>query len=89
MPKVPLSAVDGATGTLLCQWVGPGGDSLGIGHGAIWLTDYDAGTVSRIDLNDVRTQCICLHVLSSRCTFTALDSGVQERTLATGGKGLV
>jgi hypothetical protein len=55
--KVPLSLVDGATAALLCQWVGPGGDSLGIGHGAIWLTDYHAGTISRIELEDTMRRC--------------------------------
>jgi hypothetical protein len=50
MIKVPLTMVDGETGQVLCQWNGPGGDSLGIGHDAIWLTDYRAGTVSRINL---------------------------------------
>ena len=55
--KVPLSLVDGATATLLCQWGGPGGDSLGIGHGAIWLTDYHAGTISRIELEDAVGRC--------------------------------
>ena len=48
---------DGASATLLCQWQGPGGDSLGIGYGAIWLTDYHAGTVSRIELNDTLARC--------------------------------
>src|SRR5579863_4950505 len=55
--KVPLSMIDGATAALLCQWVGPGGDSLGIGHGAIWLTDYHAGTISRIELDDAIGHC--------------------------------
>jgi virginiamycin B lyase len=57
MPKVPLSAIDAATKTLRCQWGGPGGDSLGIGHGAIWLTDYHAGTISRIALSDALAHC--------------------------------
>jgi virginiamycin B lyase len=55
--KVPLSVVDAAGVALLCRWVGPGGDSLGIGHGAIWLTDYHAGTLSRIELHDALAQC--------------------------------
>jgi virginiamycin B lyase len=55
--KVPLSMIDGASAALLCRWVGPGGDSLGIGHGAIWLTDYHAGTISRIELNDALAGC--------------------------------
>lgn len=55
--KVPLSLVDGATGAALCQWTGPGGDSIGIGHGAIWLTDYHGGTISRIELADAMGHC--------------------------------
>jgi streptogramin lyase len=48
---LPLTMTDGARGVVLRQWTGPGGDSLGIGHGAIWLTDYRGGTVSRIPLS--------------------------------------
>jgi YVTN family beta-propeller protein len=55
--KTPLSVVDAASGKLLCQWKGVGGDSLGIGFGAIWLTDYNAGTVSRIEVKDALTRC--------------------------------
>ena len=55
--KMPLSAVDAASGTLRCQWAGAGGDSLGIGHGSIWLTDYHAGTISRFDLNQALARC--------------------------------
>jgi virginiamycin B lyase len=57
MPKVPLSAVDTTDSKLLCQWVGPGGDSLGIGHDAVWLTDYHGGTVSRLELQDALNHC--------------------------------
>ena len=57
MPTVPLSAVNAADSKLLCQWVGPGGDSLGIGHDALWLTDYHGGTVSRLELQDAVTHC--------------------------------
>ena len=57
MPKVPLSLIDAATSTLRCQWVGAGGDSLAIGHGAIWLTDYHAGTISRLEIQDVVAHC--------------------------------
>ena len=55
--KVPLSMIDAASAALLCQWAGPGGDSLGIGHGALWLTDYHAGTLSRIELTEARAHC--------------------------------
>jgi streptogramin lyase len=56
-PKVPLSVIDPSAFALLCQWRGPGGDSLGIGHGAIWLTHFEAGTVSRIALSDLPQDC--------------------------------
>jgi virginiamycin B lyase len=46
--KVPLTAIDGKTGKVVRQWVGPGGDSLRFGHDSIWLTDYKQGTLSRI-----------------------------------------
>jgi virginiamycin B lyase len=57
MAKMPLSAVDIGAQALRCRWTGPGGDSLGIGHGAIWLTDYHAGTISRIALPDALAHC--------------------------------
>jgi virginiamycin B lyase len=57
MAKTPLSLVDAVKTQLLCQWIGPGGDSLGIGHGAIWLTDYHAGTLSRIAIKDALAHC--------------------------------
>ena len=57
MPKVPLSLVDASTNRLQCQWAGPGGDSLGIGHGSIWLTDYHAGTIERIAIKDALAHC--------------------------------
>ena len=55
--KIPLSVVDAASDRLLCQWKGPGGDSLGVGFGAIWLTDYHAGTVSRIEVKGALARC--------------------------------
>jgi virginiamycin B lyase len=57
MAKVPLSLVDARLNLLLCQWVGPGGDALNIGHGSLWLTDYHAGTLSRIAIKDVLAHC--------------------------------
>ena len=57
MDKVPLSATDGSTGKLLCQWAGPGGDSLGVTPAAIWLTDYDAGDLYRFEIADTLRHC--------------------------------
>jgi DNA-binding beta-propeller fold protein YncE len=55
--KTPLSIVDGHTGLIRCQWTGPGGDSLGIGHDAVWLTNYEAGTISRIEIETALHLC--------------------------------
>ena len=55
--EVPLSAIDATTGRLLCQWKGAGGDSVGVGHGAIWLVHVRGGEVSRIDLQSALAQC--------------------------------
>lgn len=57
MPKVPLSLIDAKSNRLECQWVGPGGDSLSLGHGSLWLTDYHAGTIVRISIKDVLAHC--------------------------------
>ena len=45
---VPLTAIDPSTNRPLRQWVGPGGDSLRVADGLVWLTDYDGGTVAAI-----------------------------------------
>jgi virginiamycin B lyase len=51
---VPLTAIDVRSDRVRRQWVGPGGDSLAYGFGAVWLTDYDHGTVVRIPLAAMR-----------------------------------
>jgi virginiamycin B lyase len=58
MAKVPLSAINGETGTVLCQWTGPGGDALGISPDAIWLTDYDAGDIYRFEIAGTLRKCM-------------------------------
>jgi virginiamycin B lyase len=57
MRKTPLTAIDAARSVILCQWKGDGGDAVGVGHGAIWLTDLSAGTVLRIALSDLPKEC--------------------------------
>lgn len=48
---IPLTAIDPKTNAPTIQWTGPGGDSLRLGHGSIWLTGYREGTLSRIQPN--------------------------------------
>jgi hypothetical protein len=49
---VPLTATDPATNAVFRQRAGKEGDVLRVGHGAISLTDYQAGTISRIRVHD-------------------------------------
>jgi len=57
MMETPLTVVDTARTRILCQWKGEGGDAVGVGHGSIWLTNLNRGTVTRIALNDVPKIC--------------------------------
>jgi virginiamycin B lyase len=48
---IPLTRIDATTEKVVRQWIGPGGDSVRIGHGSIWLTDLRRGLLWRIPLN--------------------------------------
>jgi YVTN family beta-propeller protein len=45
----PLSRIDPAINRVLQQFTGPGGDAVRTGIGSVWLSNYKAGTVWRID----------------------------------------
>ena len=49
MHDVPLTRIDPESNKVTEQWVGPGGDSLRIGLGSIWLTNYKQQNVWRIN----------------------------------------
>lgn len=49
MHDVPLGRIDPETNKMVQQWVGPGGDSLRVGLGSIWLTNYKQQTVWRVN----------------------------------------
>lgn len=46
----PISQIDPAVNRVVNQWTGAGGDSIRVGNGLVWLTDYKGGTVSRFKL---------------------------------------
>lgn len=48
MHDVPLTRIDPESNKVVQQWVGPGGDSLRVGLGSIWLTNYKQQNVWRI-----------------------------------------
>ena len=53
---IPLSQIDPASNRVVRQWKGAGGDSLRLGHNAIWLTDYHRGTVTRFAIPKPRSK---------------------------------
>ena len=47
--QIPMSRIAPETNTVVQQWMGPGGDSIRLGHGSIWLTDFAHGKVWRLN----------------------------------------
>jgi streptogramin lyase len=47
--EVPISKIDPASNVVVRQWVGLGGDSVRVGHGSIWLTDFAHAAVWRLN----------------------------------------
>jgi len=47
--EVPMTRIDPASNAVIQQWVGRGGDSIRLGHGSIWLTDFAHAKVWRLN----------------------------------------
>ncbi|HET6181832.1 MAG TPA: hypothetical protein VFE61_33245 [Candidatus Sulfotelmatobacter sp.] len=47
--QIPISRIDPAANTVVQQWAGAGGDSIRVGHGSVWLTDYAHSVVWRLN----------------------------------------
>jgi len=47
--EIPLSQIDTETNKVIKQWVGPGGDSVRVGHGSVWISNLRQQNVWRID----------------------------------------
>jgi YVTN family beta-propeller protein len=48
--QAPITEIDAAANKVVRQWFGPGGDSIRVAFGAIWLCNLRQQTVWRIDL---------------------------------------
>lgn len=46
--EIPISEIDPATNQVVKQWQGPGGDSIRVGHGSIWLSNLRDHNVWRL-----------------------------------------
>jgi virginiamycin B lyase len=44
----PITRIDATTNAITGQWHGAGGDSIRVGHGAVWLTDLTGAKVWRL-----------------------------------------
>jgi len=51
--RVPLTRIDAKTNTVVRQWIGKGGDSLRVGFGSLWITDYKQGLLVRFPLEEL------------------------------------
>jgi streptogramin lyase len=49
MLGIPITRIDPTTNRVVKQWTGPGGDSIRVGLGSIWLTDLKGQKVMRLD----------------------------------------
>ena len=47
--RIPITRIDPATNAVVQQWTGVGGDSIRLGHGSIWLTDFAHSAVWRVN----------------------------------------
>lgn len=47
--QIPISEIDPAVNKVVKQWTGPGGDSIRVGHGSVWLSNLRDHNVWRID----------------------------------------
>jgi virginiamycin B lyase len=45
--EIPISEIDPATNKVVKQWFGPGGDSIRVAHGSVWLSNLRDGNVWR------------------------------------------
>jgi streptogramin lyase len=47
--EIPISEIDPATNQVIKQWFGPGGDSIRVAHGSVWLSNLREGNVWRLN----------------------------------------
>lgn len=53
---VPLTRIDAKTERVSQQWIGNGGDSVRLGYGSVWLTDYHRGLLWRIPADQLSSK---------------------------------
>lgn len=49
--QIPITEIDPASNAVIKQWVGPGGDSIRVGHGSVWLSNLREQNVWRFKID--------------------------------------
>jgi len=49
--QIPITEIDPEKNAVVKQWVGPGGDSIRVGHGSVWLTNLRDQNVWRFKID--------------------------------------
>jgi virginiamycin B lyase len=49
--QIPITEIDPAKNAVVKQWFGPGGDSIRVGHGSIWLSNLSHQNVWRFGID--------------------------------------
>jgi virginiamycin B lyase len=49
--QIPITEIDPATNSVVKQWFGPGGDSIRVGHGSVWLSNLRDQNLWRLSPN--------------------------------------
>ena len=49
--QIPITEIDPGKNAVIKQWVGPGGDSIRVGHGSIWLSNLSNQNVWRFKID--------------------------------------
>jgi virginiamycin B lyase len=49
--QIPITEIDPEKNAVVKQWVGPGGDSIRVGHGSVWLCNLRDQTVWRFKID--------------------------------------
>ncbi len=49
--QIPVTEIDPGTNAVIKQWFGPGGDSIRVGHGSVWLSNLRNQTVWRFKID--------------------------------------
>lgn len=78
-PTIPVSRIDPVQNKVVQQFVGPGGDGIEVGHGSVWLSNFSAAAVWRVQPSKLDTVAATTWI--SRALPADLDGDKQADIL--------